>query len=241
MTVHEEWTDQLSDYLDDELPAGERDAVDAHMRSCPPCAAVFNDLKRVVEEAQAIDARPPQTDLWTGIAGRIEASPATASPVVPFTPRQSRRLAFTLPQLAAAAALLMAVSGGITWQVASRRSEEPRHAASGAAANAAQDSGLAPDPAAGVRVVPAGMADAQYDAAVSDLEKALKAGRGHLDASTIAIVEHNIQIIDQAIDQAREALVTDPANSYLSSHLVEARRRKLELLRRATALATETN
>ena len=36
-------------------------------------------------------------------------------------------------------------------------------------------------------------------------------------------------------------LVTDPANTYLSSHLVEARRRKLDLLRRATALATETN
>ena len=57
----------------------------------------------------------------------------------------------------------------------------------------------------------------------------------------MAIVEHNLQIIDQAINQAREALVADPANSYLSSHLVEARRRKLELLRRATALATETN
>ena len=85
------------------------------------------------------------------------------------------------------------------------------------------------------------MADAQYDAAVTDLEKALSAGRGHLDASTVATVEHNLQIIDQAISQAREALVADPANSYLSSHLVEARRRKLELLRRATALATETN
>ena len=85
------------------------------------------------------------------------------------------------------------------------------------------------------------MADAQYDAAVTDLEKALKAGRGHLDASTIAIVEHNLQIIDQAINQAREALVGDPANSYLSSHLVEARRRKLDLLRRATALASETD
>jgi hypothetical protein len=85
------------------------------------------------------------------------------------------------------------------------------------------------------------MADAQYDAAVADLEKALKAGRGHLDASTISVVEHNLQIIDQAINQAREALAADPANSYLSSHLVEARRRKLDLLRRATALATETD
>ena len=82
-----------------------------------------------------------------------------------------------------------------------------------------------------------GMADVQYDAAVTDLEKALKLGRGRLDAATISVVEHNLQIIDQAISQAREALAADPANAYLSSHLVEARRRKLDLLRRAAALA----
>jgi hypothetical protein len=85
------------------------------------------------------------------------------------------------------------------------------------------------------------MADPQYEAAVVDLEQALTAGHGRLDASTIAVVEHNLQIIDQAINQAREALDGDPANSYLSGHLVEARRRKLDLLRRATALATETD
>ena len=91
------------------------------------------------------------------------------------------------------------------------------------------------------RVETVSMADAQYDAAVSDLEKALKAGRGQLDASTIAVVEHNLQIIDQAIDQAREALAADPANTYLSGHLVEARRRKLDLLRRAAALTVESD
>ena len=81
------------------------------------------------------------------------------------------------------------------------------------------------------------LADAQYDAAVADLEKALKNGRGKLDKATIEIVEHNLQIIDQAIAQARDALAADPANSYLSGHLVETRRRKLDLLRRAAALA----
>ena len=92
-----------------------------------------------------------------------------------------------------------------------------------------------------VDVVPVSLADAQYDAAVADLEKALRAGRGRLDKGTIDIVEHNLQIIDQAIAQAREALVADPANTYLSGHLVEARRRKLDLLRRAAALTSETD
>jgi hypothetical protein len=265
MTVHEEWTDQLSDYLDGELPADDRGAVEAHLRSCAPCAAVLNDLKRVVARAQTVHARLPHADMWAGIADRIEAGRPAAEPglVMPFSWRGARRFAFTLPQLAAAAALLMAVSGGIAWEVAARSPEGLRHTTSapetasgrevaqGFGQDVAQGfgrdvaQGFSPasetDPTAADRIVPISLADAQYDAAVADLEQALKAGRGRLDASTIAIVEHNLQIIDQAINQAREALVTDPANSYLSSHLVEARRRKLDLLRRATALATEAN
>jgi tetratricopeptide (TPR) repeat protein len=246
LNVHQEWTDQLSDYLDGELPADERDAVDDHLRRCASCAAVLNDLKRVVARAAAADARPPQADLWRGIAARLNERGETPR-VVPFAAREARRFAFTLPQLAAAAALLIAVSGGVAWQFAARMGGQVRDVRSA-------DLQVRPDlPAASVvgaegtgaadfaRVENASLADAQYDAAVADLEKALKAGRGSLDASTVAIVEHNLQIIDQAINQAREALAGDPANSYLSGHLVEARRRKLDLLRRATALAGETD
>jgi tetratricopeptide (TPR) repeat protein len=98
------------------------------------------------------------------------------------------------------------------------------------------DGGAAAGAESGVAIVGVNLADDQYDAAVADLERALKQGRGKLDKATIAVVEQNLQTIDQAIAQAREALASDPANSYLSGHLVEARRRKLDLLRRATAL-----
>ena len=260
MIVHEEWTDQLSDYLDGELSAEERGAVEAHLRGCAPCAAVLNDLKRVVALAESVEARPPHANLWAGIADRIDAGGAAArrERVMPFARPDSRRVAFTLPQLAAAATLLMAVSGGIAWKVALRSPEGLRHMAPAPAsvsvpasasasaferdvAQSGRDVAQGFSPAFDGDLVAISMADAQYDAAVADLEKAVKTGRGHLDASTVAIVEHNLQIIDQAINQAREALVTDPANSYLSGHLVEARRRKLSLLRRATALATDTN
>jgi hypothetical protein len=263
--VHEEWTDQLSNYLDGELSEDERRAVDAHLRGCAECTAVLNDLKRVIARAKGVAAalRPPAADLWAGIAARIETSPRSvrlsrrsaegvkAGGAKAGTPR---RVTFTLPQLAAAAVLIAAVSGSLVWSVLARPgglrdattapAVSPGDVASREAA--AQPSRTAPSDdsrpsnADAGRVVPVSMADAQYDAAVVDLEKALKQGRGRLDAATIAIVEHNLQIIDQAIDQAREALVADPANTYLSGHLVEARRRKLDLLRRAAALS-ETN
>jgi hypothetical protein len=263
MTMHEEWTDRLSDYLDGELSADEQRALESHLRTCTPCAAVLNDLKRVVARAQAAGAvaRPPQADLWAGIAERIDASRTwNAGAVAPdnvaaFRGRAPRRIAFTLPQLAAAAIVVAAVSGGLAWQLrpglsSDRVASTDLSGSPAAPATSSTDAALSPaeagrpfrgaDADAGsARFETVGLADAQYDAAVADLEKALKTGRGKLDSSTIAIVEHNLEIIDQAINQAREALVGDPANTYLSSHLVEARRRKLDLLRRATALTTD--
>jgi hypothetical protein len=238
MTMHEEWTDKLSDFLDGELEAAEEAAVAAHLRGCPDCSAVLNDLKRVVARAQAFDVRPPQRDLWPGVSARIDR----------LAPQ--RRISFTLPQFAAAAAVLIAVSGTLAVKLTERAAapatvaEKPALSAPDSTQapdrGAAADS-LAVDPGSAVsNVERVSLADAQYDAAVADLEKALKNGRGRLDKATVEIVEHNLQIIDQAIAQARDALAADPANGYLSGHLVETRRRKLDLLRRAAALA-DTN
>jgi anti-sigma factor RsiW len=235
MKMHTEWTDKLSDYLDDELEAAERAAVDAHLRECADCSAVLDDLRRVIARAQAAAtaARPPQTDLWTGVAGRIDRI------------QQPRRVSLTVAQLAAAAVLVAAVSAGAAWQFAPSIAGRPdsesaaantdRTAASSATAPSGSSADLQVRPD-GVGLIGVSLADDQYDAAVADLERALKQGRGKLDKATIAVVEQNLQTIDQAIAQAREALASDPANSYLSGHLVETRRRKLDLLRRATAL-----
>lgn len=229
--MHEQWTDVLSDYLDGELEPAERAAVDAHLRECASCTAVLNDLKGVVVRAQTLEPREPNADLWPRVRTRIAAA------------AQPRRFSFTLGQLAAAAMLLMAVSAAVVWQLASRTANRSVPAAASQQASAPPAHATASPSEWNERalaegaVAPVSFADAQYDAAVADLEKALQAGRGRLDRTTIEIVEHNLQIIDHAITQAREALSADPANSYLSQHLVEARRRKLDLLRRAAALA----
>jgi len=239
MTMHDEWTDRLSEYLDDELKPDERSTIERHLAGCEACAATLEDLRRVVERARSLPPRAPAADLWRGIAARIDAPAAGTGRMAAFQPRAPRRFSFTLPQLAAASVLLAVMSGGAAWRLAGRP-ESPRDDRSHSSADV-QVRPSADVPPDAVRFESVALADAQYDSAVADLQQAVRKGRGHLDPATIAIVEQNLKIIDRAIDQARQAVTDDPGNSFLTSHLVETRRKKLDLLRRAAALASETN
>jgi anti-sigma factor RsiW len=226
MTAHDQWTDKLSGYIDDELAPDERAALEAHLVSCRECADTLDELREVVARAGALLPRPPEADLWPAIAPQIERST-----VVPFQPRTaSRRFSFTVPQLVAAGLALMVMSGGGVWvlQHGGRATDTPSVAAAGTSSSGA-DAGLAP----------AALADPRYDAAIADLEQALRAGRADLDPGTVKILEMNLDAIDKAIDQSRRALAADPANVYLNNHLADSRQRKLALLRRATAMVNK--
>jgi hypothetical protein len=162
----------------------------------------------------------PTRDLWSGIQSRIE-QPQT---------KKAGGITFTIPQLAMAASLLIAVASGLTWMVA-----RPPVAATPPEA-VIQAYGV-PEDENGGQIQQANFADAQYNAAVSDLERILREERDRLDPRTVLIIERNLKAIDAAINEARMALNDDPANPYLNSHLADARRRKLDLLRHATSLA----
>jgi hypothetical protein len=239
--MHDEWTDQLSDYVDDELPADERRALERHLAGCPECARTLQDLKRIVATASSLPARPPAADLWNGVAVRVGAPAIRAA--TPGRRAGGRRIAFTMPQLAAAGLLLATISGAVGALMMTRTTGAPAARTAGVTDETSQTPLASADAdAAGPDLVQAvGFADVQYDAAVVDFERALEEGRGRLDEKTVSVVEQNLSIIDRAIAEARGALVSDPSNSYLSGHLVETRRRKLALLRRAAALMTEAN
>jgi hypothetical protein len=182
-------------------------------------------LKQAISEwtSEGRDQMPTR-DLWSGISARIAAAPQ-AQPV-----KTARAISFTLPQLAFAASLLIAVASGLTWVVA-----RPQTGAPSANEPVIQAYGV-PDEETGGQIVQANFADAQFNAAVTDLEQILRSDRDRLDPRTVLIIERNLKAIDAAINEARMALDQDPANPYLNSHLADARRRKLDLLRHATTL-----
>ncbi len=234
----DEWTDRLSEYLDDELDARDRRAVESHLAECAECARTLGELREVVARAGRLPVRPPDRDLWAGVSAGIARESGRQGGV--HGGWAAARVSVRAWQLAAAAALVAAISGGLAWEITARWSAA-RHTGTARLEASRTDLPLATDAGANLQVHPVSLADAQYDAAVADLQRALEKGRGRLDADTIAVVERNLQVIDQAIAQAQRALAGDPANSYLNGHLVETRRRKLDLLRRAAALASDTN
>jgi tetratricopeptide (TPR) repeat protein len=217
------FNDRLSEYLDGELSAPERAAVDAHLAHCAGCRDTLEQLRSVMLEATSLGDRAPSRDLWTGVASRIAPGSQLRGFVSPFRRAISSRLSFTLPQLAAAGLALMVLSGGLVWMA---RSGDPR----------ADFPPISAHVADGPAVSPATFADPTYDEAIADLERALEAGRTELDPETVRVVQENLGAIDRAIDESRRALTTDPANVYLNTHLAEMRQRKLMLLRRSTAL-----
>ncbi|MEW6320591.1 MAG: zf-HC2 domain-containing protein [Acidobacteriota bacterium] len=215
------WMDRLSEYVDGELTPPDRAACEAHLAACAACRVEADQLRAFLAAVPAgLQETLPARDLWPGIEAAIV--PARRAPY---------RVSFSLPQLALAASLLIAVSSSVSWLLAKRA--ETVVASSDAPVTLNVEASGGPDGT----IVPANFADAQFDAAIADLEAILRERRQDLDPSTVMILERNLTVIDQAIREARAALHADPANPYLNAHLTDARRRKLDLLRRATTLA----
>lgn len=214
------YTDWLSEYLDDELDAARRDALEAHLAECDACRGALADLRTIVADAAALAPGEPPHDLWPGIAARIEAGRMVALPQSHATGR--RRLSFTVPQLAAASLVLMLASAGSVALLT----------------RAAPGDGPAAAPPAG-SVVPAAAgtpAAAAADAELVELEAALAGGETQLDPATIAVLRRNLLIIDQALAEARAALQSDPANPYLSRHYANTLNKKRALLQQAGSI-----
>ncbi|HJU90477.1 MAG TPA: zf-HC2 domain-containing protein [Gemmatimonadaceae bacterium] len=79
-------------------------------------------------------------------------------------------------------------------------------------------------------------AERAYDREINQLQALLRERRGELDPKTVQVIERNLNVIDEAIRQSREALQGDPASRFLNDQLNNALGRKVELLRSAAML-----
>ncbi|MFH1468315.1 MAG: zf-HC2 domain-containing protein [Pseudomonadota bacterium] len=98
---------------------------------------------------------------------------------------------------------------------------------------------LEPAPAPRVAEAPVPW-EVELEQANAALALALDARRADLDPTTVAILDENLHIIDQAIQDCRIALETDPANPRLEASLRATWEQRIRVLERANRLPSDS-
>jgi hypothetical protein len=224
----------LPSWIEDDLGPAARDAVSSHLGECLRCAAIVRDLTAIRRDAAQLPELVPPRDLWEGIAARIDA------PVIEIASRQGplAHPPHRIWSLAAAAALLVAVSSGITWSIAMRGGDA---GTSPVVANA--DSGTASDITTLTGTPTGTLVSAEpyapevvYGREIEDLRRVLVERSAELDSTTITTVVRSLQAIDTAIAEARAALARDGSSTFLRDQLNRALEKKLTVLRTVALL-----
>jgi hypothetical protein len=259
----ERFSDALADFLEYEVSAATRADMEAHAVSCDDCGPLLADLRQLRVDAANLEPLAPSRDLWAGIAARIEAPVVSigAPHTEQLRPASRRR---TSVWVGLAAAGLVAVTATATYQITKQSLANPRSGAAGmprpavvtatlsspsidttAAASpvratvpAVEAKPATPTARVALASNPTGKLSAAetYDAEIARLRHVVNRRRNDLDSSTIAVLEKNLHIIDDAIAQCRKALEKDPSSSYLNESLTEALDNKVQLLRAAATL-----
>lgn len=82
--------------------------------------------------------------------------------------------------------------------------------------------------------------DSLYGAEIGRLRRIAAERKQVLDPATVAVLEKNIAIIDQAIRESRAAIARDPNSALLNEHVNRMLDQKVELLRAMTALPSRS-
>lgn len=242
---------QLGAWLEHELSTSDAAFMTAHRAQCAACDALTRDLEQIVSQAAALPPLSPPRDLWSGIADRLEAEVVPLPTAAKRAPGVAR---WSVRQLSAAAAALVMVTAGVTWQFAYRAGGDVARADSARVAGATSKPVQAPDstlvmPTADLVVGqpdvaraklasnPAPMApEVTYEREITALRRIVNERFTELDSTTVNELRRNLDIIDQAIKDSRKALAKDPKSAFVAQQLDRALQAKLDLMRKVALL-----
>ena len=224
----------LNELVDDTLGSAERAEVERHLTTCAECRRLVDDPRQLRRGAAALEPMRPPARTWRRIEQEIEKrgresfrgdhGETTRDPV---SSEASARKRGTAPYWLAAAAIivlatLVGLRTGLPWR------QTPATPASGETRELAQsvESELL-------------QAEQHYQKAISGLEQIANAEKGSLDPQTAATLQKNLAVIDQAINESRAALKTQPNSEPAQQSLLESFKTKIAVLQDTVALINE--
>jgi anti-sigma factor RsiW len=236
--MHAAYRESIQELIDGTIGAIRRAELERHLAECAECRSFLADMEAIGQTAGALDPLEPPDGVWLQIAGRLRQEGRVQPP--PARPQRSPRYAM----LAIAATLVLAVGGSIVALLTHYRSNTAAPPAAATTA-AATPSGTANADLA-VESVEAEfrLAEQHYQNAIAKLEQAARLDQAAhdgntLDAQTAAMLQKNLQVIDQAIAESRDAVRSEPLSAAARDSLFDALRRKVALLQDTIALMNE--
>jgi hypothetical protein len=227
------YADAIQEMVDGTLGPIRRSELQIHLDQCDGCRALLQDLERIRDLAASLDRPIVPNRVWLQVAGRLRQEGRIRPPVVVSVPKHRRYVL-----VAVAAALLIAVGASLLMLLPLERGSGNQLATSrpasgngtpGAAVQIDQS-----DIAAEFR-----LAEEHYQNAIAKLEEAAKSDQSAIDPQTAAMLQKNLQVIDQAIAESRAAFRSEPTSTPARDSLFEALKRKVSLLQDTIALMNE--
>jgi anti-sigma factor RsiW len=212
---------RIDAYVDGRLDEASCGELETHLAACQACRDAVDDLRQVLAAAAALPRSiAPPRDLFPEIRSAVEARGSAGG-------RSRSGLPGTW--LALAASLVLALTAGIVGISMIDRGgvKQPPVGKDSTVTLAANDA-----------MAEFRAAEEEYLRATQQLIELLEARGGELPPETAAVLEENLETIDQAIEQVRLALVSDPHNARNGQVLTALHRQKLQLLRKASRLSS---
>lgn len=217
------------------LSREDADALDAHLIGCPACRAAETEARRLQADLRLLGSEGPSPRLWERVSARLDADPEFQRAGAAASARDDRHRGVDWRWVALAAALVIVVAGSL---VGLRRSLDtaPGPTAPTVATTSPADT---PGDLVGAIESELDLAARHYENAIAGLERVASESDSPIDPAVMATVRENLEIIDQAIDDSRQALRTDPQSQIAQESLFDAFRRKVALLQDTIALMNE--
>jgi anti-sigma factor RsiW len=227
------YEEAIHELVDGTLGPIRRSELQIHLDLCDDCRMLLRDLERLRELTATLDRPIPPNRVWMQVAGQLQQEGRLRAPAAP--PARPRHRAVLL---AIAAALVLTAGASLVYLLPRvRPAAAPDLApatATPAAGNAAAAGSVQGDIEAEFRA-----AEQHYQAAITKLEEAARSDQDAIDPATAAMLQRNLQVIDQAIAESRAAFRSEPTSAPARDSLFEALKRKVSLLQDTLALMNE--
>jgi len=195
--------------------------VERHVSVCAGCARDLSRLRALLGAASRLSrAVEPPSGSWSAVRDAIEARKMATLPVAGV--RRPRTVAWRW--LAAASVFVVVATGSV---IAFRQTPNHRQPA------------IAYTVSSRTPAVVAMMIDRHYVPAIDQLTASLRDTLGQPQRKNVPAVARSLVIVDSAIAETRAALIRDPGNRNIADLLAANYQKKLDLLKRASELASE--